>query len=119
VRTLAAATILLALATGTAGAARNPTLREREAVTAALPGYLRQAPVGCVWLRLAVSNNGRWAKVTPVFLDPKTQQCARYVANSYYILRKTRTGWKVVFVGAGSPPCSLGVPVDLSQCRRP
>jgi len=39
-------------------AARQPTLTEREAITAALPTAFKRYPVGCVFLRLAVSNSG-------------------------------------------------------------
>ena len=96
-------------------AARQPTLTERAAITAALPADFKRYPVGCVFLRTAVSNNGRYATVTPVILNGLQQPCVKYASNGYWILRKT-TRWKIVFEGSVSPPCSLRVPRDLARC---
>jgi hypothetical protein len=108
-----------AVAAGAAAAAveRPPTLKERAAVTAALPSYLRAEPVGCVWLNVALSKNGRWAKVTPVYLSATRMPCLKYAANGRFFLRRTAR-WKVVFNGSDLPACSLGVPRSLSPCRR-
>jgi hypothetical protein len=96
-------------------AARQPTLSEREAITAALPASFQRYPVGCVFLSTTVSNNGHYATVTPVFLNALRQPCVKYASNGYWILKKT-TRWKVVFVGSVSPPCSLRIPRDLVRC---
>lgn len=96
-------------------AARQPTLTEREAITAALPADFKRYPVGCVFLRIAVSNNDHYATVTPVILNGLHQPCVKYASNGYWILRKT-TRWKIVFEGSVSPSCSLRVPRDLGRC---
>jgi hypothetical protein len=100
---------------GVAAAARQPTLAERAAITAALPSFLRDEPVGCVWLRISVSTNPRYAKVTPVFLNAERQPCLKYAADGYWIMKRT-TGWKTVFNGSDFPACSLRVPRDLTRC---
>jgi hypothetical protein len=108
-----------AVAAGTAVAAgsRPPTLKERAAVTAALPSFLRAEPVGCVWLDVALSKNGRWARVTPVYLNATRMPCLKYAANGMFFLKRTAR-WKVVFNGSDLPACSLGVPRSLSPCRK-
>jgi hypothetical protein len=111
---LAAAVVAGAVA-GSA-AARPPTLTERAAVTAALPAFLRAEPVGCVWLDVALSKNGRWAKVTPTFLNAETMPCLKYAADGFFLMKHT-TRWKVVFIGSDYPACELGVPKTLSRCR--
>jgi len=96
-------------------AARQPTPIEREAITAALPAAFKRYPVGCVFLRTAVSNNGQYATVRPVILNGLRQPCVKYTSDGYWILRKS-TRWKIVFEGSESPPCSLRVPRDLARC---
>jgi hypothetical protein len=96
-------------------AARQPTFKEREAITAALPAAFKRYPVGCVFLRTVVSNNGRYATVAPVFLNALRMPCVKYASNGYWILRKA-TRWKIVFTGSEPPACSLGVPHDLVRC---
>ncbi|MFL5953720.1 MAG: hypothetical protein ACJ76I_06405 [Gaiellaceae bacterium] len=96
-------------------AARQPTLSEREAITAALPAGFKRYPVGCIFLRIAVSSNGGYARVTPVVLNGLRQPCLKYAGNGYWIFRKV-TRWKVVFAGSVPPPCSLRVPRDLARC---
>jgi hypothetical protein len=112
---------LLALAVllpaGAAQAKRSPQLGEREAITAALPAWMRGEPVGCVWLDVSVSNNGKFATATPVYLNALKPPCARYAANGYWILKKT-TRWRIVYNGSEPPQCSLGVPRDLTPCMR-
>jgi hypothetical protein len=93
-------------------ASRAPTYKEREALTAALPADFRQIPVGCVWLDVAVSNNGRYAEVDPIFLNATRRPCVRYAANGRWILKKAAR-WRIVFDGSDAPPCSLHVPKDL------
>jgi hypothetical protein len=95
-----------------AEAARKPTFREREAITAALPAWFKRYPVGCVAIDIAVSNNGRFARVTPVFLNATRAPCGRYASNGDWILKKGKT-WKLIFSGSDAPPCSLGIPKDL------
>ena len=114
-RSVVAIATLVMLMPASALAARQPTLTEREAITAALPTAFKRYPVGCVFLRLAVSNSGRYATVTPVVLNALQQPCLKYASNGYWILRKT-TRWKIVFEGSVSPPCSLKVPRDLARC---
>jgi hypothetical protein len=96
-------------------AARQPTLSERQAITAALPADFKRYPVGCIFLRTAVSNNGHYATVTPVILNALRPPCVKYASNGYWILRKM-TKWKVIFEGSVSPSCSLRVPRDLVRC---
>jgi hypothetical protein len=115
-----AAVAVLAASTlaGGAQAKRPPSLSERAAITLALPAYLRNEPVGCVWLDVSVSNNGKYAIAAPVYLNARQPPCARYASNGQWILRKTNR-WKVVFNGSDPPMCSLGVPKDLvSGCLR-
>jgi hypothetical protein len=114
-RSATAIATLAMLVPASALAARQPTLPEREAITAALPADFKRYPVGCVFLRTAVSNDGRYATVTPAFLNALRPPCARYASNGYWILRKT-TRWKVIFEGSESPPCSLRVSRDLVRC---
>jgi hypothetical protein len=107
-------TTLVVLMPAPALAARQPTLTERAAITAALPADFKRYPVGCVFLRTAASNNGHYATVTPVILNGLQQPCVKYGSNGHWILRKT-TRWKIVFEGSVSPPCSLRVPRDLAR----
>ncbi|HEX7625690.1 MAG TPA: hypothetical protein VF379_01445 [Gaiellaceae bacterium] len=100
---------------GAAQAKRAPQLSEREAITAALPAFLRNEPVGCVWLDVSVSNNGKYAIASTVYLNALHPPCARYASNGYWILRKIAR-WKIVYNGSEFPPCSLGVPRDLTRC---
>ena len=116
VRCATSIALLAILVPASALASRQPTFREREAITAALPAAFRSYPVGCVFLRTVVSNSGRYATVEPVFLNALRQPCLKYASNGYWILRKT-TKWKVVFSGSEPPPCSLGVPRDLVRCK--
>jgi hypothetical protein len=97
-------------------AVRSPTLKERAAITAALPQWLRAYPVGCVWLDVSVSSmNARFAKVAPQFLNATRQPCGRYASNGFWILRRA-TKWRIVFNGSVWPPCSLRIPRDLTRC---
>lgn len=106
---LCAAALTLASA---AAAARQPSLREREAITAALPAWFQKEPVGCVWLRISVSANGKFALAAPTYLNATTRTCSRYAANGQWILKRT-TRWRVVFNGSDPPSCALGIPRDL------
>jgi hypothetical protein len=115
-----AATLAAAgLAPAGAGAARQPTFVEREALTAALPSFLQSDPVGCVWLDITLSGNGRYAKVAPGFLNASHPPCAKYASNGWWLLKKTGTRWKIVFNGSEAPPCALGIPKDLAGVCRP
>jgi hypothetical protein len=98
-----------------AGAARQPSLAEREAVTAALPHWVQDYPVGCVWLEMTIANAGGYAKVTPVFLNATMAPCVKYASNGYWILKK-HAGWRVIYSGSELPACKLRVPRDLSKC---
>jgi hypothetical protein len=100
-----------------AAAARQPTPSEVRSVYAALPKFIRAVPLKCVRFGITVSNSGRYAKVVPVFLNATKQPCVKYAANGYWLLRKA-SGWKIVFNGSDPPPCSLGIPADLSKCIR-
>jgi hypothetical protein len=108
--------LVVTSAAGAAVAARQPTLSERAALTAALPASLRNEPVGCVWLQISVSSNPRYAKITPTFLNAERAPCLRYAADGYWIMKRTATGWKTVFNGSDFPACSLKVPRDLTRC---
>jgi hypothetical protein len=101
----------------TADAARQPTFREREALTAALPSYVRRIPVGCVFLHMRVSRNGRYAEVNPAFLSATRDPCLRYAFDGFWILRRSAR-WKIIYGGSDPPPCSLRVPRDLITCLR-
>jgi len=116
--TLVAIVWLLILVAGVpAFAARQPSLAEREAVTAALPHWLQSYPVGCVWLQTTIANAGGYAKVSPVFLNASAAKapCAKYASNGYWILKK-EARWRVIYSGSESPSCKLHVPRDLSRC---
>jgi hypothetical protein len=114
--TLSAVTCLLILVIAApAYAARQPSPTEREAVTAALPQWLKAYPVGCVWLKLTIANAGGYAKVTPVFLDATKAPCAKYASNGYWILKK-QARWRIIYSGSELPSCTLRVPKDLSTC---
>ena len=65
------------LSAGAAQAKRSPRFAEREAITAALPAYFRSEPVGCVWLDISVSNNGKYAIANPVYLNAVLTPCLR------------------------------------------
>jgi hypothetical protein len=112
--------IVVAAALVVAGAAfakRPPTLNERAAITKALPASLRNVPVGCVWLDIAVSRTGIYSKVSPTYLNALRQPCVRYAANGDFILRKRQGVWRIVFRGSDVPLCSLRIPRDLTPCR--
>jgi hypothetical protein len=102
---------------GAVEARQPPRLGEREAITQALPAFLRNQPVGCVWLDVSVSNNRRWGTATPVYLNASRPPCLRYAANGYWILKKAAARWKIVWSGSDLPNCSLGVPRDLARCQ--
>jgi hypothetical protein len=110
-----AASLAFITGVGSTDAARQATFKERETLTLALPAWLRRYPVGCVWLSMSVSNNGRYAKVTPGFLNATRPPCLQYASNGYVLLKKS-TRWKIIFNGSVQPPCSLGVPRDLTPC---
>jgi len=99
-------------------AKRAPTLKERGAITKALPASLRNVPVGCVWLHITVSRSGAYSLVSPVFLNALHLPCLRYAGNGDFILRKRQGAWRVIFHGSDPPSCSLKVPRDLTACRR-
>jgi hypothetical protein len=102
---------------GAATLARQPTLNERQAITQALPSRFRKDPIGCVWLETTVSNNGQYAIAAPQFLNALHMPCLKYASNGWWILRKVGR-WKIIFNGSVDPPCSLGVPRDLSLCAK-
>jgi hypothetical protein len=104
--------IALALAFD-AAAARPPTNPERAAVTQALPAWFRNYPVGCVWLIIRVSNNGRYAFVAEGLNNPRQDPCVKYAFNGFWVLKQQARRWKVIFNGSAGLPCSLGVPRDL------
>jgi hypothetical protein len=107
-RLLAGAVAVAAVAApAAANARRAPTFDERVAITRALQ------------FAVAVSANGRFATATPEVLIPHPvpakDPCLRYAGNGFFVLRKAGR-WKVIFVGSDWPPCSLGVPRDLTAC---
>jgi hypothetical protein len=96
-----------------AAAARPPTNPERAVITQALPAWLRSYPVGCVWLIIRVSNNGRYALVEEGVNNPRQDPCVKYAFNGFWVLKRRAGRWKVIFNGSAGLPCSLGVPRDL------
>ena len=103
----------------TVSAARAPTRSERQAITNALPKYVRAMPVGCVWLNIRVSKNSRYAYVASEIMNavPPNAKCLRYASNGFFILRKRTSGkWTIVFNGSVWPPCSQHIPRDLVPC---
>ena len=98
-RTVCALLVGLAALTPLAVAARSPTLGEREAIVHALPSLVRSAPVECMWLKVRVSNGGRYALADPTYMNFRTSRCARYAANGIFILRRSPS-WRVVYVGS-------------------
>src|SRR6266511_231237 len=95
-------------------AAREPTFREREAITAAMPAWLRRYPVGCIWLEISVSKDGRYAEAGPGFLNARRPPCSKYVSNGTWFLKK-QTKWRIIFNGSDPPLCSLKVPRELTE----
>jgi hypothetical protein len=105
--------IALALAFD-AAAARPPSDPERAAITQALPAWFRNYPVGCVWLIIRVSKNGRYAFVAEGVNNPLRAPCVKYAFNGFWVLKhQVARRWKVIFNGSAGLPCSLGVPGDL------
>ena len=98
-----------------AAAARRPTVPERKAILRAMPAYWRTVPKTCVSLVVRVSNNGRYAKVTPRISTARA--CLPYQGNGYYLIKRvTASRWRKIFVGSDLPPCTLRVPPDLIRC---
>ncbi len=106
------------LTAAVASAARPPTHTEREAITQALPAFVRNVPVECVWLDIRVSHNPRYAYVGSEYLNATApgSRCVRYARDGFFVLQKT-TKWKVVYSGSDRPRCALGIPRDLVGCR--
>jgi hypothetical protein len=111
--------------TKSTGHARNPTLEERAGITAGLPKSLQRDPVGCAYLPIRVSSDGRFARASVDFLNwQHSRWCGRYLDNGPdSILRKTGSRWKIIAYTSGSAPptkCSLGIPRYLlvRPCRR-
>ncbi|HLX32991.1 MAG TPA: hypothetical protein VKR79_09535 [Gaiellaceae bacterium] len=100
-----------------ASLARQPTPAERAAIIRALPPDVQRIPIGCVWLAVTVSNNGRYARVVPQDLNAGSRTCAKYSGNGYWIMKKLAR-WKTVFLGSVDPPCSLHIPRDLQPCSK-
>ena len=100
-----------------ASLARQPTPAERAAIIRALPSYFLSYPIGCIWLDITVSNNGRYARVAPQDLNAGSPTCAKYSGNGYWIMKKLAR-WKIVFLGSVDPPCSLHIPRDLQPCSK-
>ena len=107
----------IGLGARSAGAARKPTFKEREALTVAMPAWLRRYPVGCVWLDFSLSKNGRYAAGGYGVVHPTRRPCLKYASNGYWILKRL-TKWKIIYNGSTDPPCSLRVPRELALCLR-
>lgn len=121
-RMIALVFVLVALAASScmgAIAARLPSVKEREAITRALPARVRNTPVECLWLNMRVSNSGDYALVAPVFLNATIphSRCVRHAFDAFFLLKRARTAWHVVYVASDLPKCSLGIPHDLIGCR--
>jgi hypothetical protein len=117
---LTAVGLLVLTATSGVYAARRPTRAERQAITNALPKYVRAMPVGCIWLNIRVSTtNPRFAYVAPEIMNatPPNTQCLRYASNGYFVLKRGASGrWVIIYNGSSGPPCSLRIPRDLVRC---
>jgi len=101
-------------------AARPPTLKEREAITAALPAFVRNIPVECLWLEIRVSTRDtRYASVGGLFMnwEKPGSRCLRYTFNGGWILKRADR-WRIVYEGSDPPPCSLKIPRDLGPCLK-
>jgi len=107
--------VVFSVLVGTASGARAPTGDEREAITRALPAFIRNAPAECLWLHVRVSRNPKYALARPVYLNLQIPRCARLAGDGVFILRKSRT-WKIVWVGSDAPKCALRIPRDLTPC---
>jgi hypothetical protein len=68
---------------------------------------------GCV--RANIRRSGTDAFVTFTFRADSA--CIRYAFNGSSGLRLTNGAWKQIFVGSDLPPCSLGLPPDLTACQ--
>jgi hypothetical protein len=118
-----AAAVIAGTRAGQAGHARNPTLKERAGITAGLPKWLQRDPVGCIYLPIRVSSDGRFARAGVAFLNWPHGPCVRYTFNGPdWILRQGGSRWKVIAETSGSAPpprCSLGIPRYLlvRPCR--
>jgi hypothetical protein len=97
---------------------RQPTFKEREAITAAMPPWLRRYPIGCVRLGMLVSSNGRYAEAGLEFLNATRPPCAKYVSNGNWFLKKQKR-WRIIFNGSDPPPCSLKIPRELATACLP
>jgi hypothetical protein len=122
-RLAVAVAVAAALGSGAvpARAARAPTFAEREAITAALPSFIRSVPVECLWLDIRVSSRDRrYAYVGLLFLNTlgRRSRCIRYASNGFFVLKKTRR-WTQIFNGSEPPSCSLRIPADLTPCTKP
>ena len=99
---------------------RQPTIREREEITSSYPRSIRNAPVECVFMDIRVSEQDRrYAVAGPqvVNWEKRGSRCLRYASNGVDVLKKTDGRWRSVFSGSVEPPCSLGIPHDLIDCR--
>ena len=113
---------LAAISGSAATASHVPTLKEREAIVAALPKRVRDTPVECLWLIIRVSSLDRnYASVSGAFMnwEKPGSRCLAYTNNAgLMILKKTRRRWKIVFAGTTDPSCSLKIPRDLVGCQK-
>ena len=118
---LTALALIAAASATSAGARRAPTFNERVAAIRALSADLRAYPAGCLQFEVVMSNDGRFAMVTPEVLMPRpapsNDPCLRYAGDGFFVLKKTGA-WKVVYVGSDAPACSLRIPSDLARCQR-
>jgi len=116
--TLGVVIVTSALVVPMAFAARAPTLVERAAIIRALPKSIRDVPTECVWLNVRVSRTPAYASVVPRWLNwerPRSR-CLRYAADGFFVLSRKAGRWHVVYLGSDSPPCSIRLPRDLTDC---
>jgi len=70
------------------------------------------SPNHCFQARLKYSRDRRFVRVEGV-----STKCPGYGGNSgFTFLHRTGKSWTEVFDGSSYPPCSLGIPAELTRC---
>jgi len=111
--------VLVALAAlivcvGAAAAARPATAAEKRAIleVAGFDPNGAGFKSGCIAPTVRVSGSYAFAS----FTFRQRPACVRYPLNGSNGFRLTAGKWKQIFIGSEVPPCSLGLPADLTPC---